>query len=145
MSYTLHSSPGLKCWESDLANPFSSASLPKLSRRLVRNPCLSYRHEKFTLDDGESRTIEPALFAAAEWYYLAALVTGDARITTVGLDTDDTTPINGYTHVYGTSYLPGLGMIQTYNISSATITAMADDTTIELICGIIAVSTDSRL
>ena len=146
-SYTLYLSPGLSCYDGDVNLPGASNVVPREFRSLYEHPMLTYRTEQVTMAISDTRSVEPMLIGAAsdnERSLVVLKVIGRVSITTVGKDSDDSTDITGISEVYGTAYLPGMMVLCPYNLDSITLTAIAAST-VDVITGILAVSTDSRL
>lgn len=146
-SYTAYFSPGMSLYTDDVSNGRDSNVLPRQFRELFEHPCLSYRAERAVMDEDDTRSIEPMLIGVATdnvRSFVVLKVTGNVKITTVGNDSDDETPLTGYTNCYGTAYLPGFMILMPYNLTSITLTALANST-VDILTGVLALSTDTRL
>ena len=97
-----------------------------------------YRRETVELDAEDTRTITFPNTAATAWVLILARVIGTAKITTVGVDFDNSTPIGSNTGGYGTSDHPGIIGMTTFNVSTFTLEGVADSTTVEYIACILA-------
>ena len=90
-----------------------------------------YRRETIELDATETRVITLPSYAVSDWIGIMAKVVGEAKITTVGVNWNGSTPIEGVTAGYGVARYPGYISMVTTNVTSFTITAIADGTTVE--------------
>lgn len=142
--HTLFLSPLHQAFNSDVPEPSDSEVISRLVGDVYHN-ILYHKKEQFELDSAETRAISYANFTAAHWAFIILRVVGDAKITTSGVDTDDATGITADLPCYGTSLLPGILILSTYNVSTFTIESLADGTVIELFAGIAAEDDDTRL
>lgn len=111
---------------------------------LARHNVTYYRREELTLDDTETRTITLPNHVAGSWVLILARIvgsdsqtTGQAKLTTVGVDTDNVTAIEGQTAGYGIDAHPGVIGMTTYNVTSFTLTGLADGTRITYLAAIL--------
>lgn len=143
MIYSMFISPGLMSWTDDVNDP-SQADFTNGLITIDRQNILFQRVEKMMLDSAGSRSITLANYVNTEWLYLVYRVVGNAYLSTAGLDTDGATPITGKLPAYGTSLLPGVGIISTYNLNTLSIVSQADGTTIELFAAVACADDDAR-
>jgi len=146
-SYTAYISPGLKLYDGDVAEPRAADILPKQFRDTIKQYCLTYLAEKLSLAATDTRSIEPMLIGAAadnERSLVVLRVVGNVKVTTTGKDSDDAASITGYSNCYGTTYFPGFLVLMPYNLDSITVEAIAAST-VSVLTGILALSTDARL
>jgi hypothetical protein len=112
----------------------------------VRHNVLYAKIEQFQIDNTETRSISLANYTQlSDWPFIIMRVVGEAKLSTVGVDTDNSTGITGEMPAYGTSKFPGILIFSTYNVQTFTVESLADDTTVELFAGIAAEDDDSRL
>jgi hypothetical protein len=104
----------------------------------ARHNVLYYRRETLDLDDTETRAITFPNYSTSQWVLILARVVGNAKITTVGVDADGVTAIQGDTAGYGTVDHPGIIGMTTYNVTSFTLESLADSTSVEYLACIIA-------
>ena len=146
-SYTAYFSPGLRLFDGDVSMARAANVLPKQFRDLFEHPCLTYRADRVAMVITDTRSIEPMLIGVKTdnaRTFVVLRVTGEVKVTTVGNDADDSTPITGISQVYGTAYLPGFLVLHPYNLTSITLEALATST-VDVLTGVLALSTDSRL
>jgi len=147
-SYTAYLSPGLSLYDGDVGGAEGSNVLPRRFFDTIRHPCLTFLTQRLEMDDTETRSVEPMLIGAAannERSLIILKVVGEVQVQTAGKDSDDTTPLTGYQQCYGTSYMPGIYVLTGYNIDSITLEAEDDDTVVNVLTAILAISTDSRI
>jgi len=146
-SYTAYFSPGIRIYDGDVNITDASNLVPREFRDLYEHPMLSLRSEKVTMAVSDTRSIEPMLIGTNsdnERSLVVLKVIGRAKVTTVGKDSNGSTDITGITETYGTSYLPGFLVLMPYNLDSITLEAITAST-VNVLTGILAVDTDSRL
>jgi hypothetical protein len=102
-----------------------------------------YRRETITLDAAGARSVTLPAYVATSCVGFWARITGtdgvpgEARLTTVGTDWDGVTAITGETAGYGTDKHPGYISAITENVTTFTLTGLADGTQVEYLIGII--------
>jgi hypothetical protein len=137
-------SPLHQAYGSNVDDPSDAEVMARLSGQ-VRHNILYKKIEQFELDDAETRSISLANYTNSHWSFIIMRVIGDAKLTTAALDTDDASAITADIPCYGTSLLPGIFVLSSYNVNTFTIESLADDTVIELVAAIAAEDDDTRL
>ncbi len=100
---------------------------------------VTFRRETLTFDIGDTRAITfPDSAAASGWTGVMARVIGEAKLTTIGLNWDGSTPVTGVTVGYGTDRHPGMISAITKNVTSFTLEGLADSTSVEYVAMILA-------
>jgi hypothetical protein len=103
-----------------------------------------FRRETLSLDDGDTRSVTIPAYSSSQWVGFMARVVGtdgapgEAKLTTVGLDWDGSTAIEGVTGGYGTNRHPGFISMVTKNVTTFTLEGIADGTEIEYLVMILA-------
>lgn len=127
---TLFFTPIANAWGEDVSDPVlaltTQAFLPDVSGGLS-----AWRTEQIVLDTGDTRSVTIQGLALADSLVFWCSVVGHVRMDTVGKDTNGSTTINGYIPTYGTARYPGKLFLSTYNISSVTLTGLADASVVE--------------
>lgn len=145
MIFTMFMSPLHQAFPANVDDPSDSDIVIRFNNQDKFN-ILYKKVEQFELDDTETRTISYANYTAlSDWAYIVMRVIGEARINTVGVDTDGVTAITGKLPAYGTEIFPGVVLLSTYNVSTFTVESLADGTSIELFAGISCEDDDTRL
>lgn len=145
MISTLFISPRFTAYPSNVDEATLSHDIVNFNR-LVRHNMLWRAVRQLNLAvSGNTATINLNEIALTDWAIIIVKVVGSARVNTTAKDFDGTTAISGKLPVYGTSRIPGIGVISTYNLVSATVEALADDTVVEVFAGIAAEDDDTRL
>lgn len=134
-SETLFINALINTFPDDVPDPFFARWFNSFSKQ-VRYNVVQRKVASITLDAGQAKVITPATGAESDWGFVLARVIGAARLETVGVDTDNTTPISGYTAAYGTAVLPGYVILSTYNVDTFTLHGEQDGTVIELFTAI---------
>lgn len=116
----------------------------------ARHNVTFYRREEIELDNAETRTITLPNHAQTSWVLILARIVGpdgqtvgQAKLTTVGVDVNNVTAIEGQTLGYGIDAHPGIIGMTTYNVNSFTLTGLAAGTKITYLAAILA--TDDAL
>lgn len=144
MNRTLFISPLQQAWKSNVDDAQESGYMNQLSGD-VRLNILYQRIEEAELDDTETRTINFANTATADWKFLLVKVVGSAHVNISALDTDGVTVITSKFPYFGTEIFPGIGMISSYNVTSMQIESDADGTVIEVYAAVSCEDDDARL
>lgn len=122
-------------------------TVPEASSSFVYPPLASvqnvsqYRRETLTLDATDTRTVTLANYASTDWVVFMARVigtdgaVGEVKLTTVGVDWDGVTAIEGVTGGYGTDRHPGFISLVSTKVTSFTLTGIADGTQVEYLIG----------
>lgn len=112
---------------------------------VARHNVTYYRRETVELDEGDSRTIALPNHVQGSWTLILARVVGpdgqtvgSAKLVTVGVDTDGSTPIEGQTIGYGIDAHPGVIGMTTYNVTSFTLTGLVDGSKVTYLAAILA-------
>ena len=101
---------------------------------------LAYMTQKASLDAGETLTISPPMVLTSEWVAIAMKVIGTVDVFTDGAVSD------GHTYCHGSSYFPGMLILDTKNLStSIVITGKTDGTVVSVITALVVPATDTRL
>ena len=111
-------------------DPFFSRQFESLSVQ-ARYNVVRRRMGTLALNSGDSVSVTPAGLALTDWCVIMVRVIGLVQLNVVGKDTDNTTTISGTTPGYGTDIYPGYIILSTYNLSSISISALADDSVAE--------------
>jgi hypothetical protein len=91
---------------------------------------VSYRGETVSLDLADTRSVTlPS--GITGWVGFMARVIGHAKLTTVGVNWDNSTPITGVTGGFGTDRHPGYISMVTENVTTFTLEGLADGTQVE--------------
>lgn len=146
-SYTAYFNPGLRLYSDDVSSSRASDILPKQFKDLYEHICLSYLAEGLDMAIAETRSVEPMLIGAAAdnaRSFVVLRVVGEIKVTTVGNDSDDASAITGISQSYGTTLFPGFLVLSPYNLDSITVEAITAST-VDIITGVFALSTDSRI
>ena len=146
-SYTAYFSPGIRIYDGDVNNTTASNVVPREFRSLSEHPMLSHREDRVVMAIADTRSIEPMNIGAAsdnERSLVVLKVIGRVKVTVVGKDSDDAADLTGISEVFGTAYLPGYLVLMPYNVTSITLEAIAAST-VDVLTGILVLSTDSRL
>lgn len=141
--YSLFLSAALAAYDTDV----DDADYAETATRYVhgqRYNVLYRKVEDIVLDAAATRALSLANYAASEWLYIVLEVVGGVRLATVGVDYDGTTPINGHLPSYGTELFPGKLLLSTYNVSTATLVGLEDDTKIKVLAAIACPDDDAR-
>lgn len=133
--YTLFLQAYVTSFSDNVSEPIWSKDYQAFDRGIRYNVKFK-KIENITLDNTDSRTINFSNKANSDWVVIIARVVGAARLVTAGLDTDGITPIAGNLPTYGTSLLPGIAMISTYNLTGLSVLSLADGTVVELFAAI---------
>lgn len=144
MIYTLFSSPSHQAYPDNVDDPIDS----KIAMRFMgqnKFNILYKKVEQFELDELDTRTISYANYTSSEWAFIIARVVGHVSIETSGFDTNGSTPITGFVSAFGNRIIPGVAILSTYNVSTFTVSSLADDTKIELFAAISCEDDDPRL
>lgn len=111
----------------------------------ARHNVLYWRRGETTLDVDATETITLPNHVQASWTLILARIVGPdaatvghAKLVTVGVDTDGSTPIEGQTIGYGIDAHPGVIGMTTYNVSTFTLTGLAAGTKITYLVAILA-------
>lgn len=131
MIYSLFMTPFVGAWTEDV-DDYSDSRYASAFMDDGRFNILYQRIEQMELDDTETRTIAYPNQATSDWKYLVVRVIGSAHFNLSGFDTDGVTAITAKIPYYGTSLLPGIGFISTYNVTSLQLESDADGTKIEV-------------
>lgn len=126
----------------DDTDPEQSSSFYNPPIQAVQN-VIKYRRETLYLDALETKVISLPDYAASQWVGIMARVIGRAKLVTVGVDWDGTTPIEGQTAGYGTDRHPGYISMVTTNVTSFTFHGVDDGTEVEYLAMILA--TDAQI
>ena len=144
MIYSLFMTPFVGAW-SENVDDYSNSRYASAFMDDGHFNILYQRMEQIELDDGDIRTIAYPNQATGDWKYLVVRVIGTAHFNLSGVDTDGTTPITAKIPYYGTSLLPGIGFISTYNVTSLQLEADADGTKIEVYAAVSCADDDPLL
>lgn len=96
-----------------------------------------YRRETLSLDAADTRAVTIPAYVSTQWVGFMARVTGTdgapghVKLTTVGVDFDGSTPVEGITGGYGTDRHPGFISMATKNATTFTLTGIADGSQVE--------------
>lgn len=124
----------------DDTDPQTSASFVYPPMSAVHN-LPEYRRETLLLGLGDTRTVTLANYAATDWVVFMARVigtdgaAGEVKLTTVGVDWDGVTAIEGITVGYGTDRHPGFISLVSTKITSFTLEGLAAGTQVEYLIG----------
>lgn len=121
----------VNAYPDNVPDPFFSRWVNSFNKQIRYNVKLK-KVANMALGLTETRVFTPVGLALADWSIIVARVVGSARIETAGFDTDGTTAITGHTPLFGNSLLPGYALWSTYNVTSFTMLALADNTVVEL-------------
>lgn len=144
-THTLFISPIHSIFHDNVINPSESKDYMRFMSQ-ERHNILYHKIEKYELDLSATRAISFANYTTlSDWAFIIAKVVGSVRINTAGFDTDGVTARTGKLPIYGTSIVPGIGIISTYNTTSFTVESLANDSTIELYAAIAAEDDDTRM
>jgi hypothetical protein len=142
---TLFLSPLHQAFNENVESP-DNAAVRATMRGDVRHNILYSKIEQYELASAATRAINLANYTPlTDWPFIMLRVVGEIKVTTVGVDTDNSTAIGADIPCYGTSLLPGIFVLSSYNVTSFTIESLADDSIIELFAGIAAEDDDARL
>lgn len=139
MSYSLFFTPEIEIYSDDVTDPMSSTFVQSIFNEETTYEVVSHKVDSATLNDGDSKTIPLLGTVLADRKFIIIKVTGpsstetgEAHVTTVGKDFNGTTDITGVSSAIGTELYPGYIVLTTYNITSITIEADADDTEVQI-------------
>lgn len=99
--------------------------------------------ETLFLDNGDTRTVTLPGYASSDWVMIVARVVGYAKLITIGVDWDGSTPITGETHGYGAGRHAGYITLTTKNVTSFQFEGLADGTLVQYLA--LRVIPDSQL
>lgn len=115
----------------NVTDPFTSTWYREMDQQLRYN-VLFDQVDEVTLNNTQVYTFNPASLAAGDWIYIVIRCVGQGYVTTHGNDASSS-PIVGNTPIYGTSLLPGILFLSTYNLTSnPTVTSQADNSVFEI-------------
>ncbi len=135
-TYTMFLNPQVSAYPTNSPDPFFTAYEDTFNSQSRFNVKAKYL-ESIAIDDLD--TVALAFNAAStDWVVFLLRVVGEAKLTAVCKDSDNTTNITGVFPTKGVSYYPGYVIWSTQRyVSGALITGLADGTTIDamiLIC-----------
>lgn len=145
MISTLFISPRFVAYPQNVDEATLSSYLAMFGQQIRHNILWKQVRQLNLAASGNTATITLNEIALTDWPIIIAKCVGSARINTSAMDFDGVTPITGKLPVYGTSRVPGIAVISTYNLVSATVEALADNTVVELFAAIAAEDDDTRL
>lgn len=145
MISTLFISPRFVAYPQDVSDAVLSPYLAMFGQQIRHNILWKQVRQLSLEDSADTATITLNEIALTDWPIIIVKCVGSARVNTTAKDFDGTTAITGKLPVYGTSLVPGIAVISTYNLVSATVEALADDTVVEVFAAIAAEDDDSRL
>lgn len=136
--YTLFLSPYIVAFPDNVSDP----SFSKYQTTFTYQGRYNITDKKVTqvlLDNNETQAITlPSSAVLSSWVMLVIQVEGLAQLETTGKDLNGTTSISGFVPVYGTSVLPGIIVLSTFNILTLTLRGQADNTKINVFAGLSA-------
>lgn len=144
MLSTLFLADYVSCYRDDVDNPEDSTEVQAYQSNARQN-VLYRKVDSVPLDATATRTVTIPTLARAEWVYIIARVIGSATLNVEGVDTDDTTAVEGKLPAAGTALFPGFLKLSTYNLDSITLESHEDGTVIDLIACICCDDDDARL
>lgn len=133
MTDTLFFAPSMSVFPENVSDPTYSQWADRV---IAEN---YYQHTLRRVDSttlalvGDSYTLP--LFGTLAWNLFIIGCQGRALVETVGVDTDNSTTINGYTPIRGSAVnptYPGYLLLSTYNLSSVTIVAQDPNTALQI-------------
>ncbi len=121
----------ISAFPDNVADPAVSRWVSSMDRE-VRYGVQQRKVEEILLDDSDSATITIPGLASSQWVVFVIRCIGQGVLTTTGNDSASS-PITGKTPIYGTSILPGILVLSTYNLTAVpTITSQADGSIFEV-------------
>ena len=133
--------PHTACWEGDLDDLTRAMVCSLRDTGADRHDVIACRHDQMTLANAATHTI---VVPTSEWIYLIVKCVGTCMVLTAGTDYASAA-ITGFTPIFGTALMPGMALISTKNLTSASIVSGADGTKVDLLVLNVVAPTDPRL
>lgn len=109
----------------------------------AKHNVINYRGETVYLDEEETRVVTPLAYTSSAWVCIMARVIGSVKLTTVGVNWDGSTPIEGITAGYGTPQHPGMISMVTSKTTSFTLEGLEDNSEVQYL--VMTLATDAQL
>jgi hypothetical protein len=144
--FSLFTSAVVSAFTDSVDEPIASQASAQLSAKERAN-ALFHVVQEMELDTDGTRAIDFANYSTTypnDSTCIILRVIGWVELQTVAKDTDDAATINGYQRAYGTTVLPGVLILSTYNVTSFTLKALSDNTKISILGLVLCDDDDSR-